>query len=432
MTSNTALKIALISYEYPPDTALGGIATYVEQAAHMLAQRGHQVEVFAGSPQSELAQTQTEALPCNHSLIVHRYGVTNRTEFAERVGLAFAQRHEQIAFDVIEGPDCGAEAAAAVRRVPDIPLVVKLHTPQYLLHQLGKLPLSWPAKTRMTLGALRRGKLPQPPPVYDRQTDAEYWHTQAADRVAAPSMAIGQRILDDWAIPPDRVVPVPYPYCPSPELLSIPVQTQTQRITFIGRLEVRKGILDLAKAIPRVLRRYPQAQFRFVGPPWPSPVPGLDMQQYLTQRLGRHRSALEFTGGVSLTDIPNYLATTDICVFPSIWESFGLVCTEAMSAARGVVGSAAGGMTELLDGGSCGHLVPPRQSKQIAAAILDLLNHPEHRMELGTRARERVTSHYSLTRIAQLQETTYRQAIQHRQQVGPRHRQEDLVTAIGK
>ena len=91
-----------------------------------------------------------------------------------------------------------------------------------------------------------------------------------------------------------------------------------------------------------------------------------------------------------------------------------------MSAARGIVGSAAGGMAELLDGGQCGHLVAPRQPQQIASAIGELLADPARRVTLGERARERVRSHYSLDRIAQLQETTYRQAIQHRQQVGPR------------
>ncbi|MEO0854109.1 MAG: glycosyltransferase family 4 protein, partial [Cyanobacteria bacterium J06648_11] len=364
----------------------------------------------------------------NGQIIVHRYGVAHREDFVERVGAAFADRHAQIDFDVLEGPDCGAEAAAAIRHVPAMPLVVKLHTPQYLLNELGKVPLSWPAKTRMALGALRRGQRPKRLSVYCPETDPEWQHAHSADRVAAPSMAIGQRIITDWKISPERVVPVPYPYIPSSALLSIPVETQTHRVTFIGRLEVRKGILDLAQAIPRVLRRYPETQFRFVGPAWPSPISGLDMQQYLEQRLARHRNVLTFTGGVALTEIPNYLADTDICVFPSIWESFGLVCTEAMAAARGIVGSAAGGMAELLDGGHCGHLVAPRRPRQIAAAIINLLNHPEQRMELGKRARERVRSHYSLDAIAQRQEETYRQAIEHRRKQGSR-REQTLPTA---
>ena len=44
------MKIALISYEYPPDTAIGGIATYVSQIAQVLHRRGNQVEIFCASP----------------------------------------------------------------------------------------------------------------------------------------------------------------------------------------------------------------------------------------------------------------------------------------------------------------------------------------------------------------------------------------------
>ena len=62
------MNIAFISYEYPPDTAYGGIATYVHQAAMMLSRRGHHVEVFSGSPH----RTGTENEEC---LLVHRINV---------------------------------------------------------------------------------------------------------------------------------------------------------------------------------------------------------------------------------------------------------------------------------------------------------------------------------------------------------------------
>ncbi|NJN49073.1 MAG: glycosyltransferase family 4 protein, partial [Alkalinema sp. RL_2_19] len=126
----------------------------------------------------------------------------------------------------------------------------------------------------------------------------------------------------DWQIDPARFGAVPYPYIPAAELLEIPIDTDTQRITFVGRLEIRKGMLDLMQAIPRVLKQYPAAKFRFVGPAWPSPQPHLDMQAYLCKNLSAYQHALEFTGAVPLDSIPQYLAETDICVFPSIWESF--------------------------------------------------------------------------------------------------------------
>lgn len=403
----TPMKIALVSYEYPPDTAIGGIATYVRQAAQMLAQRGHHVEVFAASPSRSGCET-------SPGLKIHRIQPRDRASFAQEIAPIFAERHRLVQFDVLEGPDCGADAAAIVAQFPTLPLVIKLHTPSYILQKVGHTPLDGAAKLRFILGALRRGqwpKLPPDQPVYDRQSDPEYHHALQAQTIAAPSAAIGQQIQQDWQLDQSIIDLVPYPYIPTPALLDIPLDTQTQRVTFIGRLEIRKGILDLMRAIPLVLKQYPAAKFRFVGPAWPSPVKQLNMQEYICQKLHRHRHALEFTGAVPLDQIPHYLAQTDICVFPSLWESFGLVCLEAMAAGRGVIGSSSGGMVELLDGGNAGLLTPPKHPELLAKSILQLLQNPDLRQQYGAIARDRVLSQYSLDYIGQIQEASYRSTI---------------------
>jgi glycogen synthase len=401
------MKIAFVSYEYPPDTAIGGIATYVEQAAKMLVQRAHHVEVFTASPTCQETTQQDQ-------VVVHRIQTINRAQFAQEIAPIFAKRHRSQQFNVLEGPDCGADAAKIKQDFPDLPLVLKLHTPSYLLQRLSHQPLSFTAKARFILGGLRRGQLPhlpKPSGVGDRLTDPEYHHALQADVLAAPCQAIADQIQQDWQLESKPFVVFPLPYSPTSTLLDIPLTTRTNRITFIGRLEVRKGILDLMQAIPPILRQYPAAKFRFVGPAWPSPQRNQNMQEYLYQKLWRYRHALEFTGAVPLERIPEYLTQTDICVFPSIWENFPLVCLEAMAAGRGIVGSNAGGMADLLDRGNAGLLIPPQQPDKIASAILKLLRNPELREHYGQIARARILQHYKLDVIAQLQESCYHQAI---------------------
>ena len=48
---------------------------------------------------------------------------------------------------------------------------------------------------------------------------------------------------------------VPYPFVPSPKLLEIPVETETGTVGFIGRVEKRKGVVDLASAIPAIIQK---------------------------------------------------------------------------------------------------------------------------------------------------------------------------------
>ena len=73
-----SLKIAYLSFEYPPDTAIGGIATYTEQISKLMAAKGHHVEVFTSSRQRE---SLNEIIAPN--LVAHRIHTTNRNQFHE-------------------------------------------------------------------------------------------------------------------------------------------------------------------------------------------------------------------------------------------------------------------------------------------------------------------------------------------------------------
>ncbi len=376
------MNVALISLEYPPETAYGGIATYARQAARMLAGRGHLVEVFAGTNGAEKTH-------CEDGIVVHRIPMQEGL-FTANVGAAFAHRHSQVAFDVLEGPEFRADALEAVRLVPDIPLVVKLHTPFYLCGALGRQERGLLSQSRTLLGVARRRAQSVFPNIPMR--DWEHTHALQADEVVSPSQSLADMMTREWKLDKSRVVAIPYPYTPAPAMLAIPADTLSNRVTFLGRLEVRKGVVDLGRAIPLVLKQCPQAQFRFVGEAQASPDPTLNMEQYLQRELSGHLASCEFVGKVALDSIPQMLQETDICAFPSLWENFPLVCLEAMSAGRGVVGSRAGGMAEMLDGGNVGRLATPRRPEELAAAIVELLQNPSMRTELGQKARQRVLS----------------------------------------
>lgn len=409
------MKIAFISYEYPPDTAIGGIATYVYQAAKMLSLRGHHVEVFAGSTDRTTSEVEGR-------ITVHRLqGMPS--SFSDTIGRIFAERHSFINFDVLEGTDYAASARGAVKLVSSIPLVVKLHTPGFLVEKINYIEPSFQMKARRFIGALRRIRKPEPfvKFSYDPNHDIERLHILDADEIATPSQDLGVKLVQLWGLPSGKIAHVPYPYTPSSDLLEIPINTHNKIVTFLGRLEIRKGVLDLAEAIPKVLRCFPNTKFRFVGASHPSPQMGMDMQQYLTRKLWRYKNSLEFTGSVTTSLIPGILANTDVCVFPSRWENFPNVCLEAMAAGRGIVGSNAGGMSDMLGDDHAGLLVPPYSPQAIAEAIVKLLKNPTLRMELGQAARDRVLSEYNLDKIGSLQEASYLRAIERRKALGARN-----------
>jgi glycogen(starch) synthase len=400
------LHIAFISYEFPPDTALGGIATYVDQAARMLANRGHEVEVFTASEKRE-----GEEMAAN--VRVHRVRTSDRQAFPALIAAVFARRHSAEKFDILEGPDCNAEASNAAEMVPGVPLVVKLHTGIALIQQILFSTLSPAARMRKQLGAIRRRQTPIWS-VNHPWHAIEKLHSRRADEIAAPCQSIVARSARAWGFNRSRVSCYPYPFLPSPNLLQIPAETELNTVSFVGRLEMRKGVIDLADAIPLVLAACPYAKFRFVGRPLASPMPGVDMRTFLQRRIGNRGDSVRFEEAVPHDRVSEVYAGSDVCVFPSLWENFPFVCLEAMSAARGTVATDNGGMAEMLDGGRCGKLVPPKSPLAIATAIIELLKDPRRRMEFGQSARQRVLDEYRPDRIADLQEYSYQRAIERR------------------
>lgn len=425
------MRIALVSYEYPPVTARGGIATYFYQTAKILVERGHNVEVFAGGRD----RTTTT---CEEGITVHRLAPQEPMDhhkayegFFRHAGPFFAARHALLRFDVVEGPELEAEARETVRLVPDIPLVVKLHSSSLLLWRSNLLLARTPPlleRVRLRLDARRQGMptfwgrnghVIDIPSTLRMKDQIERDHAREADEITAPSLAVINKMVSEWGLERAQIHQIPNPCIPSPELLAIPIDTQTNVVTFIGRLQLLKGVLELAQAIPLILRKHPQTKFRFVGESSSSAIG--DVRNYLENFLLRHHSrAVEFTGGVSLDEVPTVLSSTDICVFPSLWDNFPNVCLEAMAAGRGVVGSDSGGMSSMLSSKHVGRLVKVGDPGAIAVAVNELLANRSTRMGLGQAARDHVLTEYNAKRIGALQEASYERAIERRRRVGRR------------
>ncbi len=369
----------------------------------MMAARGHEVEVFTSAAADPLA------LP--PGIVVHA-APAERQCFPRTVASLFAERHTARPFDVVEGPEYGAEAMELARSFPDLPLVVKLHTPTFLLDEIQHSYMSGLQKTRFVVGALRRGRLPRAYWRYDPAGDPERQHAMAASEIVAPSHAILDLVQSRWNLEPGRLVHLPYVFDPPADLLALPVATATRRITYLGRLEARKGVMELAEAMRLVLTRTRDAKFRLVGRSLPHPTTGEDLAAHMRRVLGRFAEAVEFVGGLPYSEVPRLLGDTDICVFPSIWESVGFVCLEAMAAGRGVVASGGSGMAELIDDGRSGRLVEPRDPRGLADAILDMLADPVRRIDMGETARAHARTTYSSDVIGPLQEASYVRAIE--------------------
>lgn len=217
-----------------------------------------------------------------------------------------------------------------------------------------------------------------------------------------------------YAVVPHGIMPVPDDQVRPHE----PRQSGKREliVLYVGRLEQRKGILDLFQAIPLVLKQVPAARFVIVGQD-NSQHDGfyrrrkMDYPTYFRRRYRAYTSRVTFKGRVNDEELAALYQSCDLFVAPSLYESFGLVYLEAMNYGKPVIGCRAGGIPEVVDDGITGLLVPPGTPSALAEAIIALLTSPDLLRQMGLAGRERLLKQFTYTQMAQQFEQAYRAAL---------------------
>ncbi len=399
------MRIALFTNEYPPNV-YGGAGVHIEYLSRELARLGegeHQVDVYTFGEQSE-----------RHSNLTVR-GVPAPPELEVR-----DPRHgrflEALARDL------------AMTGIVDAPDVVHCHTwythlAGCLARELTGAPL---VLTTHSLEPHRPWKEEQLGTAYRASTWIERTAYENADGVIAVSEAMKADVERLYGVDPARVRvihngidPDEYRYRPDPEALErLGVREDLPTVLFVGRITRQKGILHLVRALHHL---EPGAQVVLcAGAPDTEEI-GREMEALVEE--ARRRSAVPIVWIAGMTpkeDVIALYSHAALFVCPSIYEPFGIINLEAMACETPVVASAVGGIPEIVVPGETGLLVPFESgengpepidpeafSRDLAAAINELLADPAARSRMSRAARERVVEHFSWRRIAEVTAAFY-------------------------
>lgn len=159
-------------------------------------------------------------------------------------------------------------------------------------------------------------------------------------------------------------------------------------VLYTGRLVYRKGLVDLVKSAEYVCKEYPNTSFILTGggalrPTLEKLVHGLKLENNFS-----------FLGFVTHTELIRHYQTDTIYVLPSYYEGLPTTVLEAMACGMPVVATNIPGTDEAIADGKNGVLVPPREPKRLAEAILRLLDDEELRTGLGANARKHIVNNY--------------------------------------
>lgn len=169
---------------------------------------------------------------------------------------------------------------------------------------------------------------------------------------------------------------------------------EVPNLLFVGRLDERKGLRYLLKALPLVLAKQP-INLRVVGK-------GILEEELKAQCKEMSLDAvINFLGFVSKEELVQEYASCDIFVLPAIVDSkgdtegLGIVMIEALAHQKPVVASAVGGIVDVIHSGTTGLLVPEKDPSALAGAILTLLANPTQAEALGREGLKDVQTRFS-------------------------------------
>lgn len=163
-------------------------------------------------------------------------------------------------------------------------------------------------------------------------------------------------------------------------------------VIFTGRLLRGKGLPLLVRVWKDLSVRHPQAALIIVGAGGNIMSSCEDEIRSFVSEHGLSGSVV-FTGGVR--NVEDYLRSSDLFVFPTEDEAFGISLIEAMACGLPPVASRVGGIKDIVVDGDTGLLVPPSEHAPLHDALDLLLRDSQRAREIGQRAAVSVRQRYS-------------------------------------
>lgn len=388
------MRVLLVSQEYPPETAWGGIATYLGLHAPALAARGHEVHVLSCAD----GQEDSDAEPAP-GLVVHRRGllphvpgsgrITPLAVRRLRVALSVAREVRALGgLDLVEAPEWMAESLLLPRR--GLPTVVRLHSPAAEVFRFtGRTGLDTRLAVRLEDRAMGRADC-----LIGSEVTASH-----ARRVGS-----GAPIFE-----------IPYPV---PELE--PRESWDDgppRVVFAGRFESRKGADVAIEALPTLLERRPDSVLQLVGRDTGA---GDDGASVIGDLLGRARrlgvgDSVEVIERWGFDAVESARAGSAVCVVPSRWESGGYTAAEAIMGGTPTLVSPAPSLAALAGGPESGRVIPLDRPQAWGEALAELISGHESARRATLAQREDLLRFRCPDAVAAATENAYEAAIQYHQ-----------------
>ena len=402
------MRIGFFVWEYPPKL-VGGLGTYAEYITHEFVEIGHDVSVFTLNEGDLKTREILRGVEVHRPLITDAsnvfpmfvvddlkkwgtnirffndlfiYNVLSATKFIN--GLI---KKEGYGFDVVCVHDWLSSVAGLIaKNETKIPVVFHVHSTEW-----GR--------------SGGRGS--------EVVSHLEWATGQNSDKIITVSHAMQEDLVrHGWpqskisvvwnGVDPERYDPR---NCEQKNVEEIRqkygIQADWNTLLFIGRLTWVKSVRNLLQAMPMVFKEYPKTKLVILGK-------GEEQKDIVetAERLGIEDKVIYRFDFVPENERILHYAAADVCIFPSVYEPFGIVSLEAMSmekpvvvGARGVVGF----REQVISSGpeQNGVHINGEDPADIAWGIKQPLKDPEMAKAWGQNGRKRVLAYFTWRKVAE-------------------------------
>jgi L-malate glycosyltransferase len=224
------------------------------------------------------------------------------------------------------------------------------------------------------------------------------WKYRQVDCFLAASEAIRLMLLKD-GVPADQAITVHEGIDRAHVQAAPPVNLHEtfflpHRAPVVGNvaaLVAHKGQRYLVDAAHLVVQAVPDSRFVILGEG--------ELREQLERQIREHHLEKHVLLPGFRTDVLGCIKRFDLFVMSSITEGLGTSLLDAMACGRAVVATEAGGIPEVVDPGVTGLLVPPRDPRRMADAIIALLQDETRRQQMGEAGLVRVSDRFTVERM---------------------------------
>ncbi|GAA4448264.1 glycosyltransferase family 4 protein [Rurimicrobium arvi] len=382
------MNILFICDEYPPGLT-GGIGIITQSLAKEMVRQGHTVHVaglyahdYGGASYYEdegvhvwkvFYGWRMPAIPLLYSAQRKLPGALKRILFAKSDFKRYTRFIEELInkykIDIVEHPDWVSYAYHMGLKNPvlpglSIPVLLKFHGSQSYMSDVLHTKLRW----------------------QDARTDRQLIErADALSAVSAFAAGINKKLFDL-----QQTISVLYNGIRLPERPTLPRDKRT--VLFAGSLVPNKGVFQLVKAWPLVLREVPDAKLIILGKGNQEPL-----KQMLSDETLR---SVVFRGHQPREVLLQHMRTATLSLLPSFTETFGLVAIESMSNYCPTIFTKRTCGPEIIRDGAEGLLVDPDNIEEIARKTILLLTDEQLRDELAIKGRAKVEQLFDISKCA--------------------------------